>query len=230
MWHWDLSEWIIRFLPPSLALEWDIFETTRRTVAKFHFNLPEHSIFNILFIKIWIDLPLWWYGVPSLNSNVNLSHACVTGFSAITCKLQSSHTTSSYGNEWRSYSEVTRALWRLKWAANCSFVQHFVVVEFPYYWPFVPLNPRTKGQWCGNPFRVMTCTYRKIGIISCFASSWQFNHRVSQRRRMASYVLVNIGSSNDLLPDGTKTLPVPTLTNHQFGLLAFTRGKLRRKH
>ena len=93
-----------------------------------------------------------------------------------------------------------------------------------------PLNPRTKGQWCGNPFRVMTSTYRKIGIISCFASSWQFNHRVSQRRRMASYVLVNIGSSNDLLPDGTNTVPEPTLTNHQFGLLAFTRGKLRRKH
>ena len=33
---------------------------------------------------------------------------------------------------------------------------------------------------------------------------------------MATYIWVNIGSGNDLLPDGTKPLPAPILTNHQW--------------
>ena len=41
--------------------------------------------------------------------------------------------------------------------------------------------------------------------------------------------LVNIGSGNGLLPDGTKPLPEPMLTNHQWGLVAFTRGQFCRK-
>ena len=38
---------------------------------------------------------------------------------------------------------------------------------------------------------------------------------------MASQNLVNIGSSNDLVPDGTKPLPEPVLTNQQRGLVTF---------
>ena len=34
--------------------------------------------------------------------------------------------------------------------------------------------------------------------------------------------LVNIGWGNDLLPDNTKTFPVPMLTNHSWCLVAFT--------
>ena len=33
---------------------------------------------------------------------------------------------------------------------------------------------------------------------------------------------VTIGSGNGLLPEGTKPLPEPMLTNHQWGLMAFT--------
>ena len=33
---------------------------------------------------------------------------------------------------------------------------------------------------------------------------------------------VNTGSGNGLLPDGTKPLPEPMLTNHQWGLVVFT--------
>ena len=33
---------------------------------------------------------------------------------------------------------------------------------------------------------------------------------------MPSYNLVNIGSGNGLLPDGTKPLPEPMFTNHQW--------------
>ena len=39
---------------------------------------------------------------------------------------------------------------------------------------------------------------------------------------MATEILVNIGSGNGLLPDGTKPLPEPMLTNDQLGAVAFT--------
>ena len=39
---------------------------------------------------------------------------------------------------------------------------------------------------------------------------------------MALEILVNIGSGNGLLPDGTKPLPEPMLTNDQWGIVAFT--------
>ena len=38
-----------------------------------------------------------------------------------------------------------------------------------------------------------------------------------KRRRMATYIWINIGSGNGLLPDGTKPLPEPMLTYHQRG-------------
>ena len=35
---------------------------------------------------------------------------------------------------------------------------------------------------------------------------------------MVTYIWVNIGSGNGLLPDGTKPLPEPMLTDDQWGL------------
>ena len=43
---------------------------------------------------------------------------------------------------------------------------------------------------------------------------------------MATQILVNIGSGNGLLPDGTKPLPEPMWTYHQQGLVQFTEGNL----
>ena len=34
----------------------------------------------------------------------------------------------------------------------------------------------------------------------------------------------NSGLGNGLMPDGTKPLPEPVLTNHQYGLVAFIQG------
>ena len=45
---------------------------------------------------------------------------------------------------------------------------------------------------------------------------------------MASQNLVNNDSGNGFLPDSTKPLPEFMFTNHQCGLLVFTRGKLHR--
>ena len=39
---------------------------------------------------------------------------------------------------------------------------------------------------------------------------------------MVSCNLVNIGSSNGLIPDGNKPLPEPVLTFHQWGIVAFS--------
>ena len=46
---------------------------------------------------------------------------------------------------------------------------------------------------------------------------------------MATQTWVNIGSGNGLLPDGTKPLPEPILTNHKWGLVAFTWEQFHRK-
>ena len=40
---------------------------------------------------------------------------------------------------------------------------------------------------------------------------------------MVSKILVNTGSGNGLLPDGTKPLPEPVMTNHQQGLVTIWR-------
>ena len=39
---------------------------------------------------------------------------------------------------------------------------------------------------------------------------------------MVTQIYVNIGSGVGLLPDGTKPLPEPMLTNDQLGVVAFT--------
>ena len=46
---------------------------------------------------------------------------------------------------------------------------------------------------------------------------------------MTSQNMVNIGSGNGLLAESTKSLPEPTLTNHKWGLLAFTWEKFHIK-
>ena len=40
----------------------------------------------------------------------------------------------------------------------------------------------------------------------------------------------NIGSGNGLLPDGTKPLPKPMLTNHQLGQVKITCGQIHKSH
>ena len=48
---------------------------------------------------------------------------------------------------------------------------------------------------------------------------------VTQSSDISSWILVNIGLGNGLLPDGTKPLPEPVLINHQWERLAFTWGQ-----
>ena len=43
-------------------------------------------------------------------------------------------------------------------------------------------------------------------------------------------IWVNTGSSNGLLPNSTKPLPEPMLTNHQWGLVTFTLQQLHKKY
>ena len=46
---------------------------------------------------------------------------------------------------------------------------------------------------------------------------------------MATTIWVNIGSGNGLLPDGTKPLPEPLWSTHQWGLVAFPWEQFQRK-
>ena len=48
---------------------------------------------------------------------------------------------------------------------------------------------------------------------------------VTQSSDITSWILVNIGLGNGLLPDGTKPLTEPVLINHQWERLVFTWGQ-----
>ena len=47
---------------------------------------------------------------------------------------------------------------------------------------------------------------------------------------MASEILVNIGSGNGLVPNGTKPIPEPVLTYHQWGPATFIWGQFNKKY
>ena len=47
--------------------------------------------------------------------------------------------------------------------------------------------------------------------------------------RMVSEIWVNIGSGNGLLPDGTKPLSEPMLTDHQWSPVAFIEGQFHKR-
>ena len=47
---------------------------------------------------------------------------------------------------------------------------------------------------------------------------------------VAPYIWFNIGSGNDLLPDGTKPLPEPMLTCHQSGPVPFFWGQFHKRY
>ena len=46
---------------------------------------------------------------------------------------------------------------------------------------------------------------------------------------MVAEIWVNIGSGNGLLPDGTKPLPEPMLTDHQWSPVTFILGKFHKR-
>ena len=46
---------------------------------------------------------------------------------------------------------------------------------------------------------------------------------------MATEIWVNIGSGNGLLPDGTKPLPEPMLTDHQLSPVTFILGQFHNR-
>ena len=52
---------------------------------------------------------------------------------------------------------------------------------------------------------------------------------MAQWRHMVTWIWINIGSGNGLLPDGTKPLPEPMLTYHQRGSVAFSSEQFHRK-
>ena len=62
-----------------------------------------------------------------------------------------------------------------------------------------------------------------INIGNGLAQDWVFT--LSTKRGLVStYIWLSIGSGNGMLPDNTKPLSEPSLTNHQWGLVAFTCG------
>ena len=73
----------------------------------------------------------------------------------------------------------------------------------------------------------MTCQIKdSIGP----SGRWVLILIVAWWHHMASEIWVNFGSGNGSLPDGTKPLPEPMLTNDQRGVVAFTWWEFHRKH
>ena len=106
---------------------------------------------------------------------------------------------------------------------------------FPRYWPFVrgihrsPMNSPHKGQWCEALMFSLICTringcvnngeagdlrrhwaHYDVIVMRWFEMSshslWCHSNVMAWRHQMALYSLVNIGSGNGLLLDGTRPL------------------------
>ena len=60
-------------------------------------------------------------------------------------------------------------------------------------------------------------------LLSHFGGIWRFSLIVAKWCDIATYVLVNIGLDNGLLPDGIKPLPEPMLPSHWWDSAALAR-------
>ena len=83
------------------------------------------------------------------------------------------------------------------------------------------------------PLLCTSSSCHKDSINTCVNSLWHVLSIVLTHcglvLHMPSVILVNTGSGNGLLPDNTKPLPEPILTDPRWGLVAFTWGKFHRK-
>ena len=78
--------------------------------------------------------------------------------------------------------------------------------------------PLTKGQQCGKHATTSSC---KVAP-SCEIIDGQVHFEEKQK-------WVNIGSGNGLMLDGTKPLPEPMLTDHQWGIYGIHLGQFHKK-
>ena len=66
-----------------------------------------------------------------------------------------------------------------------------------------------------------------LAIVSCFL---HIINIVAQWRHMATFIWINVGSGNSLLPDGAKPLPESMLTYHQWVLEKITRRQFHERY
>ena len=64
-------------------------------------------------------------------------------------------------------------------------------------------------------------------VLNMCSDFWDYTFKliVAWWQQMATEIWVNIGSGNGLLPDGTKPLPEPVLTDHQWSPVTFILGQ-----
>ena len=75
-------------------------------------------------------------------------------------------------------------------------------------------NPMVDGWFSPQEWVIKNvCQYHDI-ILTSLTFHWCYQLIGAKWRHMALEILVNTGSGNGLLPDGTKPLPVPLLTYH----------------
>ena len=63
--------------------------------------------------------------------------------------------------------------------------------------------------------------HKSTDMKSLYSSGGKYVFSVAEWCHMATRICVNIGSGNGLLPDGTKPLPEPNLSSHQWDSVAF---------
>ena len=85
-------------------------------------------------------------------------------------------------------------------------------------------------RWSRRKWVQLTSTKPYIQTVICTYMSWDLPCQFigTQWCHIGMQILVNIGLGNGLVPDGTKPLPQPRLTYHQWGLLAFSWGQFHR--
>ena len=106
-----------------------------------------------------------------------------------------------------------------------------IVYWFQFHWSlFLEVELTIRQHYSSNGLVPVKCqAITRTNVLWHHMTSLEGSVSLTLRHHMAAWILVNIGAGNGLLPDGTKPLPEPMLTNLQQGLVAFTGGQFHRK-
>ena len=120
---------------------------------------------------------------------------------------------------------------------NCCYFRPWNCIKIVWNWCqllvlFIHDILSTRGLTCIWTLSIKIGQSQNKEITETEVLSWQLLYhqwRLKLTNIMASRVFVKIGSGNGLMPNGTKPLPEPMLTYHQYDHVAFTWGQFHWK-
>ena len=125
--------------------------------------------------------------------------------------------------DWKGFFFITSPLWGESTSHwwNCDWWNSRQRASSAELWSFLSTDQSVK----------QTVKLPMIWIWDTLTFMWYHSNEliVAYWRQMATEIWVNIGSGNSLLPDGTKPLHEPMLTNPQWSPVTFILGQFHKR-